>query len=95
MAKNRIQDLRDHLFATLESLRDEEKPMDVERAKAVCLVSEQIIDSAKVEVHFMEVNAEATGTGFFDKPLNQRTLAERADGAIRELNTLGDGRRAS
>ena len=27
--KNKIEDLRNHLFATLESLRDEEKPMDL------------------------------------------------------------------
>ena len=32
MAKNKIQDLRDHLFETLEALKDKDEPMDVARA---------------------------------------------------------------
>lgn len=59
MAKNTLQDLRDHLFATLESLADAEKPMEIERAKAICATASQIIDSARVEVKYIE----ATGQG--------------------------------
>lgn len=59
MAKNKIADLRDHLFATLEALRDDEKPMDLDRAKAVADVARVIVESAKVEVAFIE----ATGGG--------------------------------
>ena len=61
--KNKITDLRDHLFATLESLRDTEKPMDLDRAKAIAEVSQTIINSAKVEVEFMKQTG-ATGSGF-------------------------------
>jgi hypothetical protein len=61
--KNKISDLRDHLFATLESLRDEDKPMDLDRAKAVAEISQQIINSAKVECEFLEITG-GFGTGF-------------------------------
>lgn len=36
--KNQLTDLRNHLFATLEALQDDDKPMDIERAKAICQV---------------------------------------------------------
>jgi hypothetical protein len=71
-----MSDLRDHLFATLEALRDEEKPMDINRAKAVSEVASTIIDAAKVEVEFMrarramygdEVAPEAPSS-FFELP---------------------------
>lgn len=58
--KNRIEDLRNHLFCTLEALRDDENPMPIDRAMAVCEVSKQIIDSAKVEVLAMKVMDAAT-----------------------------------
>ena len=61
--KNKISDLRDHLFATLESLRDEDKPMELDRAKAIAEVSQQIINSAKVECEFLEITG-GFGTGF-------------------------------
>ena len=48
--KNKIQDLRDHLFATLEALQDKDEPMDIDRARAVADVAKVIVDSAKVEV---------------------------------------------
>lgn len=61
--KNKIEDLRDHLFATLEALRDEENPMDIERARAIAEVGGKIIDSAKVEVAFLQVTG-GEGSGF-------------------------------
>ncbi len=64
MPKNKIGDLRDHLFATLEALRDEEKPMDINRAKAVADVARVIVESAKVEVAMIEATGAVTGSGF-------------------------------
>ena len=61
--KNRIEDLRNHLFETLEALKDEDMPMDVERARAIAEVARVVVDSAKVEVAFMEATG-ALGTGF-------------------------------
>lgn len=43
-----VDDLREHLFATLDGLRA--GTIDVERAKAISEVAQTIINSAKVEV---------------------------------------------
>ncbi|MHB8368952.1 MAG: hypothetical protein ACYDBP_04565 [Leptospirales bacterium] len=61
--KNRIEDLRNHLFAALEGLADEEKPLDLERAKAIATVAQTIINSAKVEVEYLEITGQG-GSGF-------------------------------
>lgn len=66
MPKNRMSDLRDHLFETLEQLKDPEAPMDLARAKAISEVAQTIIDSAKVEVQFMKViDGSTSGSEFF------------------------------
>jgi len=62
--KNKIEDLRNHLFETLEALKDETKPMDLDRARAIADVAKKIIDSAKVEVDFLRVSGQVMGTGF-------------------------------
>jgi hypothetical protein len=72
-----MTDLRNHLFATLESLRDEDKPMELARAKAISEVAQTIINSAKVEIEYMEVSGEAESTEFFDA----LRVSERLDGA--------------
>lgn len=72
--QNKIDDLRNHLFATLEALRDKEKPMDLDRAKAIADVAQVIINSAKVEVDYIEATG-AKGTGFV--PLQPPTGAPR------------------
>lgn len=61
--QNKIDDLRNHLFATLEALRDEEKPMDLERAKTIANVAQTIINSAKVECDYIELTG-SKGSGF-------------------------------
>ncbi|QKM52179.1 hypothetical protein [Burkholderia glumae] len=62
-----IDALRDHLFRTLEALTDGDKPMEIERAKAVAEVAQVIINSAKVEVEHLKV-AGGKGTGFINAP---------------------------
>lgn len=64
-AKNKISDLRDHLFETLEALKDKEEPMDIARAQAVADVARVIVDSAKVEVGFLKVTGALASTEFF------------------------------
>jgi hypothetical protein len=61
--KNKIEDLRNHLFATLEALQDKDNPMPLDRAKAISEVAQTIINTAKVEVEFLEV-AGGKGSGF-------------------------------
>lgn len=55
MPRNKIDDLRNHLFATLEALQDPEHPMELERAKTIADVAQVIVNSAKVEVDFVRV----------------------------------------
>ena len=69
MARNKITDLRNHLFETLERLKDEDKPMDLERAKVISEVAQTIINSAKVEVDLVKaVCGSAPQDGFFNVP---------------------------
>lgn len=65
--RNKIEDLRNHLFATLEGLLDEETPMDIDRAKAVADVAQVIVNSAKIEVDFLKATGNDKGTGFIEK----------------------------
>lgn len=62
--KNKIDDLRNHLFATLEALQDEDKPMELDRAKAIADVAQTIINSAKVEVDFLKATGRPSATDF-------------------------------
>jgi len=68
--KNRIEDLRNHLFATIEALSDQEEPMDLDRAKAISEVAQTIINSAKVEVEFLKATDRERDSGFLsnDRP---------------------------
>lgn len=63
-----IDDLRDHLFATMAALRDKDNPMDVERAQAVADVARVVIDSAKVEVKAMEIAGGNLSSSFLPAP---------------------------
>ncbi len=81
--KNKIEDLRNHLFETLEALKDKDNPMDIERAKAVAGVAQTIIDSAKVEVEFLKVTGAVNGTGFIPDDKGLVAAPQRAIKAAR------------
>lgn len=66
--KNKIEDLRNHLFLALEKLHDNE--MDVDRAKVISDVAQTIINSAKVEVDFLRATDSVRGTGFIPDDSN-------------------------
>jgi hypothetical protein len=53
--KNKIEDLRNHLFATLEALQDKDNPMELERARAIAKVAQVVVDSARVECDAMKI----------------------------------------
>ena len=85
--KNKIEDLRNHLFATLEALQDEEQPMDIERARAIAQVAGVVVESAKAEVKFIEATGATQGTGFIPASPEQRA-AEGLPG-LGEVPALG------
>lgn len=62
--KNKIEDLRNHLFVTIESLLDTDKPMEIGRAKAIAEVAQVMINSDKVEVDMVKALGAGNGTGF-------------------------------
>ena len=70
MAKNKIQDLRDHLFETIELLKDVESNMTVEKAETIAGVAQVIINSAKLEIDFIRATDKLDGmypsTGFIE-----------------------------
>lgn len=78
--KNTIDDLRDHLFETPEALKDEDNPMDIQRAKAVVDVAQVLVNSAKVEVDFLNAVDSSETTEFF------------ATKSIEKRRGLADGR---
>ncbi len=80
MARNKIDDLRDHLFETLEALKDPDKPMELDRARTVADVAQVIVESAKVEVNFLKVTGALRSTHFLpvddeEKPATKRLRA--------------------
>ena len=59
MARNKISDLRDHMFAALERLNDEslsneQVKEEVDKAKAISSIGSVIINSAKIEVDYLK-----------------------------------------
>ncbi|MFZ6686619.1 hypothetical protein ACO0K0_02590 [Undibacterium sp. SXout11W] len=62
---NNIETLRAHLFSTLAALNDKDKPMEIERAKAISEVAQTIINSAKVEVEYAKATG-AVGSNFLE-----------------------------
>jgi hypothetical protein len=69
MARNKIEDLRDHLFEIIEMLK--EGDMELDKAKAIADIAQVIVNSAKVEVDFIKV-VHGNGSGFI--PLDKRAL---------------------
>jgi hypothetical protein len=65
--QNKMTHLRNHLFETLEMLKDPENPMDLERAKVISEVAQTLINSAKVEVDFIKATEQTeVGSEFFE-----------------------------
>jgi hypothetical protein len=78
MPKNGMDDLRNHLFAALEGLADEEKPLDLERAKAIADVGKVLVESAKVEVAFLKVTGATKSTNFLPDATEEPTTPKPA-----------------
>jgi hypothetical protein len=84
--KNRMSDLRNHLFETLEQLKDKDAPMDLERAKAISEVAQTLINSAKVEVELIKaIGSDATGGEFFGPQAKLIPRGSTAEGGPRMI----------
>lgn len=64
-----ITDMRTHLMETLGALRDRENPMEVDRARAIAQVAGVLVESARVEVQYIQAT-HTTAESPFISPLN-------------------------
>lgn len=64
-----ITELRSALFATLAGLQDKENPLDIDRARAVCDVARELTSTAKVEIDFLRLTGNTSGSGFLGAPV--------------------------
>lgn len=62
--KNKIEDLRNHLFEMLETIKDPDAKVDLERYKLGNELAQTIINSAKAEVDFLKTIGGSQGTDF-------------------------------
>ena len=75
MARNKMNDFRDHLFAALERLDNDELTADdlqkeIEKAQAISGLGNVIINSAKIEVDFMKATGMISTTSDLFKGVN-------------------------
>lgn len=74
--KNKIEDLRNHLFEQLERLNDPDCNIEKEtqRATVMVQVAASIIETGRVEVEFLKVTTgdANSSTGFFPIAKEQR-----------------------
>lgn len=83
--KNKVSDLRNHLFETLEALKDKESPMDVERARAISTVAKTIIETARVELKAYELLGEGDPKKFFPEADENVPKVEQVSRALRGM----------
>lgn len=69
-----INNLREHLFATIKDLRNKKNPLEIDRAKAIADVAQTIINSAKVEVEHLKITGADSNSGFI--PLESPPAAD-------------------
>lgn len=70
-----INQLREHLMATLQSLRDRENPMEPDRARAVAQVAGVLVDTARVEVDYIKATGQDR-SGFLEQPADLPRLGD-------------------
>lgn len=62
-----INQLREHLLATLADLRNRDQPMEPDRARAVAQVASVLVDTAKVEIDYLKAT-DQNRSGFLEEP---------------------------
>jgi hypothetical protein len=75
MARNKISDLRDHLFAALERIDNDDLTADqisqeVNKAKAIASIGSVLINSAKVEMEYIKATGKLDTSSELFKSIN-------------------------
>ncbi len=71
---NKIDDLRDILFAQLARLNEDRSPEEIARAKAVRDVAGAITDTARVEVDYLRATGANQGSDFLEGDVKPREI---------------------
>jgi hypothetical protein len=89
LAKNKLNDLRDHLFETFEAVKD--GSMDIDRAKIITQLASTIIDTARVEIKFWRASAASMrpAASSLDRSSAQSNSQRRTNAANMEANPVG------
>lgn len=81
-----INTLRSALFATLAGLQDKENPLEIDRARAVCDVARELTSTAKVEIDFLRLTGNTSGSGFLGAAGGAAGAPALPNGTIRTAN---------
>ena len=70
--KNKIEDLRNHLFVAIEKLHEADDPVElqkeIDRSRAIADIGKVLVESAKAEVEFVRATkGEVITTEFFNE----------------------------
>lgn len=68
---NTIESLRSALFETLQAVKS--GSMDIDRAQAICEISQTIINTAKVEIDYAHKTGANVASQFIEAPRQQLT----------------------
>jgi ribosomal protein L17 len=79
MARNKLSDVRDHIFMALERLSDEtltndQVNVEVDKAKAISQLASTLIQSAKVEIDFINATGILESQSDLFKSVTQNKL---------------------
>lgn len=77
MAQNKMEDLRNHLFASLERLNDEyltseQVQLEVAKSKQIASIGNVLINSAKVEIDFLKATGKLDSTSELFKSVTDK-----------------------
>ena len=75
MARNKINDLRNHLFEVIEMLKDEEEnSMTIEKTETIAQVAQVIINTGKLETDYIRATDGIRRTNYQTDFINQNLL---------------------
>lgn len=94
--ENKVEDLRNHLFAQLDRLSDEEtfknpiaQEREIKRTAAIIQVATALIDSARAETEFIKVMGTEPEVGFptfFDPSEAPKEIKKKTEKKLNEPN---------
>ena len=79
MARNKLSDVRDHIFMALERVADEtltaeQVNLEIDKAKAISQLAGTLIQSAKVEIDFINATGVLESQSDLFKSVTQTKL---------------------